>query len=55
MKTWKELAIAIALERGHALYCPFYACKCGAVERREMIADKILTRMRLEIADGSKS
>jgi len=48
MKTWKELAIAMALERGHATYCPFRGCMYGAVERREEIANEILTRMREE-------
>lgn len=48
METWKDLAIQLALERGHYLSCFFKQCTCGAIERREVIADKILTRMREE-------
>jgi hypothetical protein len=46
--SWKELAIGLAKEEGHATFCPFTGCRCGAVERRVEWTADIFRKMRQE-------
>lgn len=46
--SWKELAIGLALDKGHDPQCPFRGCLCGAVDRQIEWTSEIFRKMREE-------
>lgn len=46
--SWKELAVALATDKGHETFCEFGACCCGAVERQLQWITEIHRKTREE-------
>ena len=52
--SWKELAIGLADDKGHATFCPFRGCLCGAVERQIQWIAEIHKKRREELKEVQK-
>ncbi len=53
--SWKELAIGLAKENAHELWCPFRGCQCGAVDRRELYRAEVMENLRDEQLETTRT